>query len=60
MKRCVLRNGGKEQTYKMGYFRLSEGLFVNQLPINLVPLFFKGVYILDDRGYNMAAMEPAW
>lgn len=44
----------KERTYKAGYFRICEGLFVDQLPINLVPLLFKGVHILDDKGYNMA------
>lgn len=32
---------------------LSEGLFVDQIWLNLVPLFFDGVYILRDPSYNM-------
>jgi len=59
----ALRNGNetmrfvswwKEHTYKQGFFNVKDGLFVDQLPINLVPLFFKEVYILQHFGYNMA------
>ncbi|HEY4155525.1 MAG TPA: hypothetical protein VGM24_08855 [Puia sp.] len=58
-----LKNGGetlkflkwwKERTYSLGYIRISEGLFVDQLPVNLVPLFFNNVGILKCMGYNMA------
>jgi hypothetical protein len=31
-----------------------KGNFVDQLPINYAPIFFKSVQILDDRGMNMA------
>jgi hypothetical protein len=44
----------KERTYKIGYSRVEEGLFVDQLFINLVPIFYKLVHILQHRGYNMA------
>lgn len=44
----------KNITYSQGYFRPEEGIFVDQLPINLAPLFFKGVHILEDMGLNMA------
>ncbi|WP_153796289.1 hypothetical protein [Foetidibacter luteolus] len=44
----------KEQTYKRGYFATAIGQFVDQLPINHVPVFFKGVKVLEDRGLNMA------
>ena len=32
---------------------VSKGIFVDQLYINLVPIYFKGVHILKGRGYNM-------
>jgi hypothetical protein len=44
----------KNWTYQNGYIKVCDGLFVDQLPINLVPLFFKGVHILNHMGYNMA------
>lgn len=44
----------KERTYQQGYIDLYNGIFVDQLPVNLVPLFFKGVHILQDPGLNMA------
>lgn len=44
----------KERTYALGYSRVCEGIFVDQLYINLVPLLFRGVHVLNHRGYNMA------
>ncbi len=42
------------RTCRFGYSKVSEGYFVDQLWFNLVPLFFKGVRILDNPGLNMA------
>ncbi|WP_207511699.1 hypothetical protein [Longitalea luteola] len=47
-------NWWKERTYEQGYSRVDEGIFVDQLYINLVPIFFDKVYVLQHRGYNMA------
>lgn len=44
----------KERTYKEGYFAPERGLFVDQLPVNHAPLFFRNVKILYDMGANMA------
>ncbi|MBG6187841.1 hypothetical protein [Flavobacterium sp. CAN_S2] len=44
----------EEKTLKIGYNRVSEGLFVDQLWINLVPIFFKKVKILSEYGFNAA------
>lgn len=44
----------KEHTYKQGYIRPEEGIFVDQLPVNMAPFFFKNVEVLQDRGLNMA------
>jgi len=44
----------KEWTYEKGYNRTDKGIFVDQLPINFAPLFFKNVGIIESRGYNMA------
>lgn len=46
-------NWWKERTYSQGYSRVADGLFVDQLYVNLVPLFFSGVHILRHQGYNM-------
>jgi len=46
-------NWWKERTYLNGYSMVSKGIFVDQLYINLVPIYFKGVHILKGRGYNM-------
>jgi len=36
-------------------FKIMEGgFFVDQLPVNLVPIFFKKVKLLESYGYNMA------
>jgi hypothetical protein len=44
----------KERTYKLGFSKVEEGIFVDQLYINLVPILFEGVFILKHKGYNMA------
>ena len=43
-----------ERTYVQGFIDKCNGIFVDQLPMIHVPLFFKGVKILGDMGYNMA------
>jgi hypothetical protein len=44
----------KERTYLNGYMKTEQGLFVDQLYINLVPLYYQDVLIIKDKGYNMA------
>lgn len=44
----------KNITSKLCYIKPCQGIFVDQLPMNLVPLYFKGVKVLNDLGYNMA------
>ena len=44
----------KMHTYDRGKIDVYKGIFVDQLPINLVPVFFKGVTILTNPGLNMA------
>lgn len=44
----------KERTYKEGYTAPQLGQYAEQLPLNHVPVYFKGVNILGDRGMNMA------
>lgn len=44
----------KNITYHEGFFAPEKGIFVDQLPVNLAPVFFKGVHILQDKGLNMA------
>ena len=44
----------KERTFQHGYAKPQEGLFVDQLWINLVPLFFDRVHIVRHYGCNMA------
>ncbi len=43
-----------DRTFQSGYDDVCNGLFVDQLWINLVPILFKGVVILNDKGMNMA------
>ncbi len=45
----------EERLYRWCYDRLDIGVFVDQKWCNLVPCFFKGVYILRDPGYNVAS-----
>ncbi len=44
----------KNRTYTLGYIDTYKGLFVDQLPMNQAPLFFKNIYLLQDLGMNMA------
>ena len=43
-----------DRTFHLGYDDVCNGLFVDQLWINLVPILFEGVVILKDKGTNMA------
>ena len=36
------------------YNKPQEGIFVDQLPMNFAPIFFKGVKVSENRGLNMA------
>jgi len=47
-------NWWKERLYKYCYIRLNEGLFVDQIWINFLPLFFEKALIERDLGYNVA------
>lgn len=44
----------KERTFHMGFDRPEQGLFVDQLWFNLVPVIFKNIQISDNLGLNMA------
>lgn len=44
----------KAHTYENGYISPAKGVFVDQLPMNLTPIFFDGVKVLTHLGYNMA------
>ncbi len=44
----------KEHTYRAGFVDVHHGIFVDQLPVNLVPVFFDRVGILKHPGLNMA------
>ena len=44
----------KEHTYRAGFVDVHHGIFVDQLPVNLVPVFFEGVAVLKHPGLNMA------
>ncbi len=42
-----------DRTQKFGFNKPEDGFFVDQLWFNLAPLFFKGVNVLTNPGYNM-------
>ena len=44
----------KSRTYHHGSMDTYKGFFVDQLPVNYAPLFFRAVYTLEDYGMNMA------
>lgn len=44
----------EERTLSMGYNRVSEGLFVDQLWMNLAPVYYNDVAILKNYKFNMA------
>jgi len=43
-----------ERLKKYCYMRPQEGMFTDQLWVNYAPLFFNGVFVLKDLGYNVA------
>jgi lipopolysaccharide biosynthesis glycosyltransferase len=47
-------NWWKERTLNFCFIKLEKGLFVDQIWLNLVPLYFKNVHIIQDLGYNVA------
>ena len=49
----ALLNWWGDRTFHLGYDRVAKGLFVDQLWMNLAPIFYKDVYISHDRGLNM-------
>ena len=44
----------EERILHNGFANVAQGFFVDQLPVNFVPIFFKHVSILKAFGYNMA------
>ncbi|WP_293311988.1 glycosyltransferase [Pedobacter sp. UBA5917] len=44
----------KAHTYENGFIMSEKGIFVDQLPMNLAPIFFDGVKVLKHFGCNMA------
>ncbi len=44
----------KERTYSQCYVDVYNGIFVDQLPVNLAPIFFSEVKVLLNLGLNMA------
>lgn len=44
----------KERTYNLCYIRPNEGLFVDQIWFNLVPILFQSVKVSENLGLNMA------
>lgn len=47
-------NWWEEKTLKLGFNRAAEGLFVDQLWMNYVPIYFDDAVILKTFNYNMA------
>lgn len=47
-------NWWKERLYKYCYVNFNEGLFVDQIWVNFLPLFFENVLIEKDLGCNVA------
>lgn len=43
-----------ERTYKVGFSNVAEGFFVDQLWMNLTPLFFENTIVSRNYGLNMA------
>lgn len=44
----------EQKTLHLGYNRTQDGLFVDQLWMNLVPVYYKNVHILKEAAFNMA------
>jgi hypothetical protein len=49
----ALLNWWGDRTFYLGYDRVSKGLFVDQLWMNLAPIFYKDVCVSPDLGLNM-------
>jgi lipopolysaccharide biosynthesis glycosyltransferase len=47
-------NWWKDKLLYQGYARLEDHLFFDQKWINFAPVFFEGVFVEKNRGYNMA------
>lgn len=47
-------NWWEDRILYRSFTNMPEGFFVDQLPINLAPIFFNNVKILEGYGYNMA------
>lgn len=50
----VMLDWWEQKTLNLGFNRTEEGLFVDQLWMNLTPVYFKNVHVLKDLSYNMA------
>lgn len=50
----VMLDWWEQKTLNLGYNRTEEGLFVDQLWMNLTPVYFKNVHVLKEFSYNMA------
>ncbi|WP_426065004.1 hypothetical protein [Flavobacterium sp. DSP2-3-1] len=44
----------EDKTLRIGFNRVSDGLFVDQLWINLAPIFFNNIKVLQEYGFNVA------
>ena len=44
----------ESRTLEFGYINMKDGFFVDQLWMNLAPIFFDKVRVLREMGYNMA------
>ncbi|MEG6548838.1 hypothetical protein V6C53_01200 [Desulfocurvibacter africanus] len=51
---CELLRWWEKRMENNCYIRLSEGIFVDQLPMNYAPIFFDNVLIAKNPGYNVA------
>lgn len=49
----VLLTWWGDRTFHLGYDKVAQGLFVDQLWMNLAPLFYKDTIVSHDRGLNM-------
>jgi hypothetical protein len=50
----AMLNWWEKRTLEEGFIDACNGLFVDQLWINLVPIYFEGASIIKEMGYNVA------
>lgn len=50
----TLLNWWEERTLSLGYIDVANGIFVDQLWLNLAPIYFQKVKIIKALGYNVA------